>query len=43
MNTTNKNLIEKYIENNFLGKLLGMYFTIISDGLVDYLPLIKFI
>ena len=43
MNATNKNLIEKYIENSFFGKLLGMHFTIISDGVVDYLPLIKII
>ena len=36
MKTTKKNLIEKYIENSFFGKLLGMHFTIISDGVVDY-------
>src|SRR4051812_41048374 len=33
MSTT---LIEKYIENNFFGKLLGMHFKIIADGEVDY-------
>ncbi|MDO8998929.1 MAG: PaaI family thioesterase [Bacteroidota bacterium] len=30
------NLIEKYIENNFFGKLIGMDFKIISEGVVDY-------
>jgi uncharacterized protein (TIGR00369 family) len=30
------NLIEKYIQNNHFGKLIGMDFKIISDGVVDY-------
>lgn len=28
-------LIEKYIQNNYFGKLLGMEFTILSDGKVE--------
>ena len=31
-----KGLIEKYIENNHFGKLIGMDFKIISDGNVEY-------
>ncbi len=31
-----KDLIAKYIENNFFGKLLGMDFKIVSDGCVEY-------
>ena len=31
-----KNLIEKYIDNNYFGKLLGMDFKIISDGYLEY-------
>ena len=30
------NLIEKYIANNYFGKLIGMDFEIISDGNVEY-------
>lgn len=41
MNNSEKNLIEKYIENNFFGKLIGMDFKIISDGVVDYFITIK--
>src|ERR1700752_5197415 len=29
-------LIEKYIANNYFGKLLGMEFKIISDGHLEY-------
>lgn len=29
-------LIEKYIENNHFGKLIGMNFTIIESGVVEY-------
>ena len=29
-------LIEKYIANNYFGKLLGMHFKIISDGEINY-------
>jgi uncharacterized protein (TIGR00369 family) len=29
-------LIEKYIQNNFFGKLVGMDFKIITEGEVDY-------
>ena len=29
-------LIEKYIENNFFGKLIGMNFKIIEEGIVEY-------
>lgn len=36
MSTSNKSLIERYIENNFFGKLMGMHFTIVSEGVVDY-------
>lgn len=31
-----KTLIEKYIENNHFGKLIGMDFTIVSEGIVEY-------
>lgn len=31
-----KTLIEKYVDNNFFGRLVGMHFTIISDGVVEY-------
>jgi uncharacterized protein (TIGR00369 family) len=41
MNNSEKNLIEKYIGNNFFGKLIGMDFKIISDGVVDYFITIK--
>jgi acyl-CoA thioesterase len=33
---SNNTLIEKYINNNFFGKLIGMDFKIITDGNVDY-------
>ncbi len=36
-----KNLIEKYIEQNYFGKLLGMDFSIVSDGVIDYFITIK--
>lgn len=36
-----KTLIEKYIENNYFGKLLGMHFKILSEGEVDYFITIK--
>jgi uncharacterized protein (TIGR00369 family) len=29
-------LLEKYIEHNHFGKLIGMDFTIVQDGCVDY-------
>lgn len=29
-------LIERYIENNHFGKLIGMDFTILEEGLVEY-------
>ncbi|MGZ3885294.1 MAG: PaaI family thioesterase [Bacteroidia bacterium] len=31
-----QNLIEKYISNNYFGKLIGMDFKIISPGVVEY-------
>jgi len=31
-----KNLIEKYIENNLFGKLIGMDFKIIKEGEIEY-------
>ncbi len=30
------NLINKYIESNFFGKLIGMHFKIIEEGIVEY-------
>lgn len=36
-----KGLIEKYIENNHFGRLVGMDFTIVSDGNVEYYLKIK--
>jgi uncharacterized protein (TIGR00369 family) len=33
---TQNGLIEKYIENNFFGKLIGMDFKIIEEGIVEY-------
>ncbi|MBA2612226.1 MAG: PaaI family thioesterase [Bacteroidetes bacterium] len=36
-----KTLIERYIENNFFGKFIGMDFKIISEGLVEYSLVIK--
>ena len=36
MSNIEKSLIEKYIENNLFGKLIGMDFNIVSDGVVDY-------
>lgn len=36
MSASNKSLIERYIANNFFGKLMGMHFTIVSEGVVDY-------
>lgn len=35
-NNMPQTLIEKYIENNFFGKLLGMDFTIVTEGQVEY-------
>jgi uncharacterized protein (TIGR00369 family) len=32
-----KNLIEKYIEHNHFGRLLGMDFKVIADGKVEYI------
>lgn len=34
-------LIEKYIQNNFFGKLVGMDFKIVTEGCVDYFLTIK--
>ncbi len=31
-----KDLIQKYIEHNFFGKLIEMDFKIISDGQIEY-------
>lgn len=36
MTGNKQTLIEKYIENNFFGKLLGMDFEIKIEGLVEY-------
>ncbi|MEO6305214.1 MAG: PaaI family thioesterase [Bacteroidia bacterium] len=36
MSNQEKNLIEKYIENNHFGKLMGIEFKIVSEGVVDY-------
>jgi uncharacterized protein (TIGR00369 family) len=36
MSPSKKSLIEKYIENNFFGTLMGMHFNIVSEGVVDY-------
>ncbi len=41
MDTNKINLIERYIENNHFGKLIGMDFKIISEGVVDYSITIK--
>jgi len=41
MDTSTINLIERYIENNYFWKLIGMDFKIISEGVVDYLFTIK--
>jgi len=41
MKTEERTLIERYIENNFFGKLIGMDFRIVSDGVVDYSLTIK--
>lgn len=41
MKTEERTLIERYIENNFFGKLIGMDFKIVSDGVVDYSLTIK--
>lgn len=34
-------LIEKYIQDNHFGKLLGMDFTILAEGVVDYRLTVK--
>ncbi len=34
-------LLEKYIENNHFGKLTGMNFKVVSEGLVEYSLVIK--
>ena len=36
MSTDQKTLIEKYIQNNFFGKHIGMDFKIIGPGVVEY-------
>jgi acyl-CoA thioesterase len=36
MGTSENTLIEKYIKNNFFGKLVGMDFKILEEGLVEY-------
>lgn len=36
MTGNKRTLIEKYIENNFFGKLLGMDFDIKAEGVVEY-------
>lgn len=36
MITIENTLIEKYVQNNFFGRLVGMDFKIIEEGLVDY-------
>ncbi len=41
MKTEKNTLIERYVENNFFGKSLGMDFKIIKDGEVDYFITIK--
>ncbi len=41
MKTEERTLIERYIENNFFGKLVGMEFKILEDGVVDYFITIK--
>lgn len=41
MDTSKINLIERYIENNHFGKLVGMDFKIISEGVIDYFLTIK--
>jgi len=41
MKTEEYTLIERYIENNFFGKLIGMDFKILSEGIVEYSLIIK--
>jgi uncharacterized protein (TIGR00369 family) len=41
MDTKQKSLVERYVENNFFGKLIGMDFKIIEDGLIEYYLKIK--
>lgn len=36
MNKEEKTLIDRYIENNFFGKLIGMDFKILTPEEVDY-------
>lgn len=41
MKTEEKTLIERYVANNFFGKLIGMDFKIVEEGKIDYFITIK--
>lgn len=41
MKTEERNLIERYITNNFFGKLIGMDFKIVEEAKIDYFITIK--